>query len=301
MASPPFPESRALEEFVDEFPVALLPLRRIEREKGVDGLRRRREADQVEVKTPQQGGGIGVGDRFEIGVPKRGENETVDPGAGPVVARSFRNSGIAERLQGPEALGEAFEIRFVVARGRPLFGVRQALFDPLLELGDVALGEHAVRRHLEIGITVADHLDEQALPWLARHRGGAGIASRENGGPGIEHQPPLRLLRFVAVALVAVRLEERFDVGVKIVDPGIGLRDLLLGSDIPVGLCSDHGQDRSQGEHHADEAAASRTGAASRVGVSELVPHVSRYQKRLRILAAIETGVLAGALGTRRR
>ena len=62
-----------------------------------------------------------------------------------------------------------------------------------------------------------DPLDKQALCAVARHDGWARDASREGDRAGIESQPGLLLIITVAmVAMVAMRLEQRFDVSHKI-------------------------------------------------------------------------------------
>ena len=59
-----------------------------------------------------------------------------------------------------------------------------------------------------------DPLDKQALCAVARHDAWARDASREDDRAGIESQPCLLLI--ITVAMVAMRLEQRFDVSHKI-------------------------------------------------------------------------------------
>ena len=64
------------------------------------------------------------------------------------------------------------------------------------------------RRHFQIGIVVADGLDEQTFLRLAGDDGRACVAAREHGRAGIQHEPALDFVSLVAVAFEAAIRED---------------------------------------------------------------------------------------------
>src|SRR5881628_3046360 len=101
-----------------------------------------------------------------------------------------------------------------LASGDGLAGARvgRAHLDPGDQVLDLFVRKLvAFGRHLEIGIGVADSLDEKTLLRVSGHDGRAGGTTFENAFARVQQQFALQLERLRAVALVAVLREQRAD------------------------------------------------------------------------------------------
>ena len=97
-------------------------------------------------------------------------------------------------------------------RGRSHARIGRAQFDPGHEVGDLAVRKLlAFRRHLQIGIGVADGFDEHTFFRIAGNDHRAVLAAFEQAFVGIEQQAAFDLLGLLAVAFVAVVGEEWAD------------------------------------------------------------------------------------------
>ena len=175
---------------------ALIRIRGLVLEEALDLLRSRRQADQVEREPAQEGPLIGGRRRCEPGrfQPRQDERVNRSPNPVPIV-----HDGRRHRLHGPERPvvtapsepGPADRLR----DGRRPGG---AHLDPCGDRLDRRIAELALGGHLDLGVRLADRLDEQARVRVAGYDRGTALSSFDQRFAGVEPQRSRLLLRAVA-------------------------------------------------------------------------------------------------------
>jgi hypothetical protein len=180
----------------------------------------RLEAEQVDVRALGERRPIGGRRGREALGLERGDDERVDARARPGLAR--RRGGDRDARRGLHGLerppGAALLDRHPRLRGGgrgPGRAVRpridRARGDPPLEVRDHAVGQLARRRHLDLGIRVAQGREQPALARLAGHDDRPRAPALAQAGPGVEHEPALGGGERGGVALAARLDEHRAD------------------------------------------------------------------------------------------
>ena len=151
----------------------------------LDLVKRWCQADKCEVSTQYQGATVGCFVRCDSLGLQSGQNEIVDGLLGPV---GILNRGRIDGLYGavgPMRFTNLFDPfgwwqRFC---GISLlsFGPIRAATDPCLKRCDLAITQFAFRRHFQIGIGIANRLDELALVRFAWDHNRAGSAALGDG------------------------------------------------------------------------------------------------------------------------
>src|SRR5262245_42648923 len=77
--------------------------------------------------------------------------------------------------------------------------IGSSALNPQLEVGDDAVGQLALRRHLDVA-GVPERLEEEAFLRLAGNDGGAGVATFEGTVTGVEQQTPAQFLLRLGLA-----------------------------------------------------------------------------------------------------
>ncbi len=213
---PAFAEVRRGEQSLDELRVGV--------GRGVvdvclDLRRCRRQADEVEVQPADKCAAGCRGAWRKPGALQLGEDEAVHGGVGPVRAGDrldlWRPDVAPNRLPRPVPGRELGEVEFVFVadvRRVAVARVGRAHGDPLGQFVDGLLRELGLGRHLQIGVTVRDSPDQQAVPWVAGDDRRADFPALEQPGAGVELQFALGFAGFLAVAFVAVLHQQRPDV-----------------------------------------------------------------------------------------
>src|SRR6266516_2479093 len=196
-------------------------LRRIVVEEIICFFRRRRQADQVEIDTANQGARIG---RFVRGHPVRfefRENESVNVVPDPGVVLHRRKRRFLDRLESPMV----FAVAAVFARDRrgrtrgPRVG--RAHFDPGNEVADLRLRKLlALRWHLQVGIGVTDSLNQTTLFRCAGNDHRTILATLFPSALPVEFEATFDLALGRAVTFVAILREDR---------PNLVLEEVKLG------------------------------------------------------------------------
>ena len=139
-----------------------------------------------------------------------GKEKPIDRTAWPGSVGSPRHGRFYDGTKSPLLPG-----RFVIdghlhpaAHGR-VAGIRRTHRDPLFEDGNFLAAHSRLRRHLEIGIAVANRVNEETFIRITRNDGRACIAALLPRAAPIEPEPPLAFVRLLRVALVAMLHEER--------------------------------------------------------------------------------------------
>ena len=186
-------------------------IRRIVREKRFDFPGRRRQANQIERRAPNQCSLVGGWRRCESIAFEFRQNEIIhrrlDPGA--IFHRWHRR--IFDGLKGPPRLDLRFaicDLRFFSSR------IRRAHPHPGDKVGDLFVAEFALfrRRHLQVFVFVTNRLDEQTFVIVARHHARfAGLAAFQHPFPAVEPQIAFDLFAPRAVAFVAALNQHRSD------------------------------------------------------------------------------------------
>ena len=154
----------------------------------------------------------------------------LQPGEDEAVERPARPGGVLDR--GKRRVGDGAErpegaiLRRDDATGRPDAGVagrgRGGPDGPALhpgrQVGDDAVGQLALGRHLHVFAGIAHRLDQQALVGLTGHDGGAAVASLEQRGARGQAQLAARLGGVVAG--VAVSDEHRSNLALEEIEVG---------------------------------------------------------------------------------
>ena len=149
------------------------------------------QAVQIEGESPDEGAAIGRRSRGEIVLPESRLNEGIDRiGGGRCGGGKGRTLEGHKRPPVPRQLGEI------------LFGDRGARIGgaarhPVGQDGDLLVRQFLLGRHFEIGVRVADPLEEQALLRLARNNRRASLAALLPAAPRIKGEPSLDLSCFV--------------------------------------------------------------------------------------------------------
>ena len=181
----------------------------------------RRQADQV-VRGPSDEGPLGcLLDGLETLFLETREDEAVDRVPGPVLPVHRGERGIANRRERPRRPGLGEIERRRRGRRRAASRVGSPHLDPERELLDLLRRESVflLRRHEKILILPAEGTDQEAFRGLSRHQNGAGVSAAPHPLPGVEVEFGLDLLRFDAVAGVALLDQDRTDVLLEVGDP----------------------------------------------------------------------------------
>ena len=179
----------------------------------VDLLRRRRQADEIEVDPAQQRQLVRVANRFQAFGLQACENELVDVASRPARVLDDGRRGLLHRLEGPPFLRLARVVFFDHLR-HAFARIGRAHCHPRLEVFDHRLGQLAATllgRHGEVFVGVAHRLDEQALLKIARHHRWSVVAAAPDALAGIEQEAALDLLGLLRVALETLVGEDGTD------------------------------------------------------------------------------------------
>ena len=186
-------------------------IRRIVREKRFDFPGRRRQANQIERRAPNQCslvGGCRRGQSFLFEFP---EDKIIDARLDPITILHRRHGRIFDGLERPPGLDFGFRIsdfRFFGSR------IGRAHLHPGDKVGDLFVAEFALfrRRHLQVFVFVTNRLDEQTFVIVARHHARfAGLAAFQHPFPAVEPQIAFDLFAPCAVAFVAALNQHRSD------------------------------------------------------------------------------------------
>ena len=199
---------RTREQAIDD---ALVSVGRFVGEEGHRFLRCRRQAGEIEVNAAEElglgrGGGGREGVRLQLC-----EHETINGAGGPRGLFHRGRRGGFHWLKRPVAAsllwirGGVERLRLRTAR------IGRAHLDPAFEIRDHRGGElWFLRRHLQIGVLVADSLEKEALG-VARDEDGAGVAAGEQAGLEIEAEVSAQFLRLGGMTVVALSAEDGLD------------------------------------------------------------------------------------------
>ena len=194
MPGPAFAVVRRIEQAVNDL---LASARRIVSQEGIDLRGRRWQTDQIVSHTAEQRALVGLMRRREAVCFELGEDKPVHRVERPVSLAHLGRRCPLDRLKGP-VLAAFLEIKLLGdcrrAASHDAFGPRRSHFDPGRQIGDLGVGQLALGRHAQIGVLIADRLDEQALVRLAGHKSRSPVAAFEHGGPAIQPQIRFRLL-----------------------------------------------------------------------------------------------------------
>jgi hypothetical protein len=171
----------------------------------------RREAGEIECRTSDQRGSVGLGIWAEAVVVQSGEDKLVDGITGQPGAPGDGWRRTAHRLVGPKlALRDcvAGADRSSECRRRGYSGIGQAHADPSLEVADLVRLQILLWRHFEVVVDPVNGPDEEAVFGLSEHGGGPGIATGQDGRPRVEQESAFSLGLFGAVAFVAIGDED---------------------------------------------------------------------------------------------
>ena len=209
---PALPETLVGQQAIDDLPEGV---RRVVGDEGVDLLRRRRDADQVERHAADLRHPVGGAVRRDAAFPADGFEEAVH-----VVAAGdgeVRRGGLGQRPEGAElaggggnrTLGPVGRLRRIDER----LVERRPEVDPLRECRDLRLRQHrGVQRHRGF-VGVPDERHQPAFRRLAGHDGRAVLAAAEQRLPIDEAEPALG--RVAAVTRQAALDEDRPDGGLE--------------------------------------------------------------------------------------
>ena len=154
----------------------------------LDFLRRRRQADQVEIEPANQGPAVGVGDRLQSLRLQPRQHEAVDVVPRPLAILDPGRLDFLDRLERPEAL-RLFERSAVCKRRRRRRRAgRGAHPDPLLEVGDDLVRQFLLGGHLDL--VVPQCLDQQAALDVAGDNGRAAVAAFAEAPRVSSSRPP---------------------------------------------------------------------------------------------------------------
>ena len=206
VATPAFTECGGRQQAVDH------PLPREWRLIGLEGLDLLgggRKSDEIEGDAAEPGRRGRGSDWSETAAIEVREHESVDFVQRPVRVRDFRKRGPLHRPIGP-----VVPAGFDVVLGPAVFiaGIdvhdgcrrhRRASEHPLLEQGDLIIGEPSARGHLESGIVVADRLDQEARIGVTGNDRRSGVAADEQLGVGVESEACANSTSLIAVAVEA--------------------------------------------------------------------------------------------------
>ena len=208
--SPRLAKSLARQKLVGQPLDGGLPVHRGLLHENIDLFRRGRKPDQIVVKPAHQIHGSRVGG----GLESRGfdfcQNEMVDIRLRPdrVLHRRWRR--LVQGLIAPKlaAFLEAHPLLLFhySAAARPRIG--RAHLDPLLENGPFIIRQRLLRRHLQVPVSVADRLHQQALFRIAGDNGRTGVAALLPAFPAVQPQTALDLfLRAMAIEFASLHRE----------------------------------------------------------------------------------------------
>ena len=164
---------------------------------GLDLSGCRWQTDQIVSHTAEQRALVGLMRRREAVCFELGEDKPVHRVERPVSLAHLGRRCPLDRLKSP-MLAAFLEVEVLDdgcrSAARIRFGPRRSHFDPGGQVGDLRVGQSALGGHAQIGVLIADRLDEQALVRLAGHKSRSPVAAFEHGGPAIQPQIRLRLL-----------------------------------------------------------------------------------------------------------
>ena len=207
MAAPPLAEMRRGQQPIDQ---PLVGVGTLIGKEHFDFLGRRRQPQQVEAEAAQQRGSVGLGRKHQPVLGELCDHECVDRRVQRVGGARVGNAGPQQGSKGPKLTSLRVDgrprrqrlDRFVGRRPGSHPAANQ--LDFLLAQATFPLGRHRA---------VDYQFDQQAFVRLAGHdRRSALAAPRDRRGTG-QVEPRLQLLS--AVAPLAVRLQDRSDVGLE--------------------------------------------------------------------------------------
>ena len=196
---------------------------------GVDLLGGGREADQIVGNAAQESLGVGGRIRLQAFLLELGEDERVDGRLDPCAVLHFGNGRLGDGLEGPVIAGLA---RKSGELGRAAGRHRRAHLHPLFEDRDLVVRQLAARllgRHRELGIGVADGLDQERFLEIARNDRRPFVAALEGAVAGIEDEAALRGILAGGVALIASIAEDRAHVLLEELEAFLGRLDVVGG------------------------------------------------------------------------
>jgi hypothetical protein len=207
-----------------------------------------------------------------------GEDEAVDVGFGPGVISHLRHGGGADGRVGPALAGGAYIVGSF-GEGGLIAWIGRTLLDPCDQVGHLPGGQLLLGGHLQIGVLVADGLDEQAFFGVAGDEGGAGFSTLKKRLARIEAELAFDLLAG-AVTFITVIDEDRADALFEEFE-GLGVVGGEKG-----------GADRGQGEESAGEP--EWWPIEQSHGLAGIVPCMLRYRDGLALLMVGLAALAAG-------
>ena len=173
----------------------LVSLRRLVVQEIVDLLRRRRQAEQIEIQPPHQRDPLGLAARRKSGRFQPRQHEAIDRVARPRGCRGFRNLRLRHRPICPELFAFLdIDPRWSLDRFIGHLRRRRPASHPLLEQFDRLVRQFAGGRHLVIA-AITNRLNQQTPIGPAGHDGRPVIAAAQPSLRRIEPQPRLNLRR----------------------------------------------------------------------------------------------------------
>ena len=175
----------------------------------VDLSGRRRQSDQIEIKSTNQNTRLGIGGRLQPASFESLQNETVDLSRGPTSVCWRGDLRAFDQLEGPE-LARFVKID-VLSNGRRLAFSRIGgpHFDPLFEISHDTGGKLLLRRHFQTFIL--DGLNQQALVDVSWYDGMTAFTSTSNAFARVEQQTCFHRLGLSRMARITLFHQDRPD------------------------------------------------------------------------------------------
>ena len=173
--APALAELRRREQPIHDF---LKGFRRLVLHESLHFIGPRRQADEIEIYTPDQRRAVGIRDGLDFYRLHRSENEAIHIATCPRWILHLGRCVRLRELEGPEFLGLR-RIPFALGDGLhrerlPFARIGSTHFDPLLKLRDHIIRQlpaFLLRRHLHLLVLVSDCLHQQAFGDVSRHHG----------------------------------------------------------------------------------------------------------------------------------
>jgi len=201
------------EQLVDDF---LSAVRGFVIEETGDLIKARRQTGEVKIDPPQPGPVIGRLGRAEPRGLETMEDKIIEGRPGPVGSVHRRDVRNGERTPAPvfgtplfeiESAGRDFTIRMRNGLIRPGSPCR----DPLPEILDHFRSKFFFRRHSQVGISIADRLDEETFVRFPRDERGSRFATGEEVLKMINLKGSLHFFRVGTVTAVTFLGQDRTD------------------------------------------------------------------------------------------
>ena len=222
MSGPTFAVARTLQQTIDQ---SLMGVGPGILDEGVDVGRLGRESPEVEEHPPDEHGPIGLRRWADSARLQRRQDETVDLVAGPSPVPDLGNGDRGQRLEGPPGAVLVGD-RSARSLGKPGAGLgpRCPLPDPVLQQGRLLAAQRLpLRGHPMLRLPRADPIHQRTGFGMPHHdRRLSRFSTLQHARTRIQDEPPADAVGRMAVALEALPLEQRANLGLQRCWPGCG-------------------------------------------------------------------------------